>query len=90
MCMIVSGFLTPNWTGTYDVAGVYNGYSYYKLYGVNQYISWGGAGVGWVISDTLGTQNPPWWGPGTGGLGNPTGTYPPGTGATGTATVTSC
>ncbi len=89
--LLVSGTLTPDATGNYNEAGIYNGQPYYArtdsaftiwwyenpMYGI--YI--------WTISEILGDTFLLRWNMNSTPGNPPTGIYSPSRGATGTATV---
>lgn len=80
----VTGALTPDATGPYDIAGVHNGENYLRRHDGAYFVWWNGAAF-WYITDTLGVVQPNNWirnAPDITGDYNPAGT------ALGIATVT--
>lgn len=88
---IVTGTLTPDVTGDYNEAGVYNDAAYYSNATENWFI-WdyrpaGGLEGLWVITQTVASLTGPFWSIQVRNPGDPTGTYTAHAPANGTAYV---
>ena len=83
--LFVTGALTPDVTGTYSKWGNWQGTQYWKQDGGAWYIWWDGIAF-WYISDAVDEAGSIYWSM-DGSILNPAGTYDPGAGALGTATV---
>ena len=89
--LIVTGTLTPDATGVYEEAGIFNGQPYYQRTD-SAYFIWvltfgDPLNYQWLITDTLGVGGMFYWQKWTPTYEPPTGIYAPGGFAYGTATV---
>lgn len=80
----VTGDLTPDAAGYFDIAGIYNGENYLRRHDGAYFVWWDGS-IAWYISPVLGQNLPNSW---QKLLGPITGVYNPFGGAVGIATIT--